>query len=949
MNDLNEASMIDTSLDSTTALEGTYHDLSTSSRGLIVDTQNGGLRTDLTHALSQGSLGVNFKGNPIIPEITPNGFTQNISPRNAPTWEVLESFYNLSLSASSGTPVELKAATDTEMGISPIILQNRIVISFYSEHNGLGKPDSSFDFYLQALPLFILANPYTFPIKASNGVEFSYGITTNVPDQSEWGVSIFRRAGNSEDQHPTFNINRFATGKYQYQDKGKDTEEYFPILANTKQHGSTDAVLNNVRFKTPTFTLQPGETIAFSMDGTQLGGVGNPGGIVNLKDSVDPSAYYRYALNTSANPFPEWNSSGNTRYNYLISMLTAEAMTLQMALPGSDPADGALEQPQVGVLQAIVNADLSAANAEGISSGTGYSYRLPPYPGSLSTSPPANQYSTGSNPQPENYITYQPPSSNDDATKPFSANPVNLSGYATWLTLPYEDSTLYQYDSFSQELTGNFRSYADFNLTARNFLMPPAAPLLIHATDQNNTFETVPPFARKFLRGPANTVGTGTGTTVDVSLWAENSLDPKWGSTTDIYGQKETVLYDVPHRASNNEQSFFSIGQLQHADLTGDDDFTSISYQPRYAVGNSWSSPFVKRANSIENLTRQSPTRVGNQDLAGNSSTTTGDMVRMFDLSYILNIALWDRYFFSSIIQNGAEAGTPANQRMTFAEEMNFPAIQLGIGQGDSPITDSSNGTTLLPEKAAARYMMIKGAFNINSTSVEAWKAILAGTRGLGLNGDIEGTPLPRSLNQTLDSRNAEDGDTDQTYAGYRRLTDNQIDTLAQNIVTEVKARGPFLSLGHFINRALSNDALGSKGALQSAIDNSTTINPFQNANDTAKYFSIPYKNNGSTSDIGYRATAAPGWLTQADILQSIGSYITARSDTFKIRAYGETLDPITDKVTSRVWCEATIQRQPIYVDNSISAANPPTNARNQNFGRQFKIIDFRWLDSDEI
>ena len=48
---------------------------------------------------------------------------------------------------------------------------------------------------------------------------------------------------------------------------------------------------------------------------------------------------------------------------------------------------------------------------------------------------------------------------------------------------------------------------------------------------------------------------------------------PRWGSTTGGSGVTNAILYDVPKGAADKSQSpFFSIGQLQHADLTGDDD-----------------------------------------------------------------------------------------------------------------------------------------------------------------------------------------------------------------------------------------------------------------------------------------------------------------------------------------------------------------------------------------
>jgi hypothetical protein len=106
----------------------------------------------------------------------------------------------------------------------------------------------------------------------------------------------------------------------------------------------------------------------------------------------------------------------------------------------------------------------------------------------------------------------------------------------------------------------------------------------------------------------------------------------------------------------------------------------------------------------------------------------------------------------------------------------------------------------------------------------------------------------------------------------------------------------------------------------------------------------------GLRNEQGFRSTAIPGWLTQADVLQVIGSAISPRSDTFRIRAYGEALDP-NGVAIARAYCEATVQRVAEYLDpsNNPSLRSTQLSTINRIYGRQFKIVSFRWLTAQEI
>ena len=90
--------------------------------------------------------------------------------------------------------------------------------------------------------------------------------------------------------------------------------------------------------------------------------------------------------------------------------------------------------------------------------------------------------------------------------------------------------------------------------------------------------------------------------------------------------------------------------------------------------------------------------------------------------------------------------------------------------------------------------------------------------------------------------------------------------------------------------------------------------------------------------------------IDQADILRHCGSMLTPRGDTFLIRTYGDSLDA-NGKVMARAWCEAVVQRNPVYVDRTDDshAKFANLNSTNQMFGRKLQIISFRWLNANEV
>ncbi len=405
-------------------------------------------------------------------------------------------------------------------------------------------------------------------------------------------------------------------------------------------------------------------------------------------------------------------------------------------------------------------------------------------------------------------------------------------------------------------------------------------------------------------------------------------------------------------------QPLLSLGQLQHANLS----IYDAGY-PAYAVGNS-----LADFHFVDNTRDQ--VRKAYTMTPGTDNAPSTQMTSYYDLSWLLNRALWDRYFVSTVPHDGTAAVTIPIPPPTFPLP-NPRHVRVG----------TSDEADLLDANKAAANLVLAGGFNINSTSEQAWRAVLGGVNRLSYNPENP-TDLPSQLQAALPrfSRPTEpvapaDIAASAPWQGYRQLTDEQIAQLAKNIVEEVRNRGPFVSLADFVNRRLKDNAdtatsdERTRGVIQAAIDATVTGSAATNSqvapfNDTPAYTGYAItkgiydvelmRGNEAASIAPYSSTSAfaPQFLTQADVLSTIGSGLSARSDTFTIRTYGEVISPVTQDIQGRAWCEAVVQRLPDYInpsDNAPEDAPATLTADNKAFGRQYKIISFRWLSPNDI
>jgi hypothetical protein len=90
---------------------------------------------------------------------------------------------------------------------------------------------------------------------------------------------------------------------------------------------------------------------------------------------------------------------------------------------------------------------------------------------------------------------------------------------------------------------------------------------------------------------------------------------------------------------------------------------------------------------------------------------------------------------------------------------------------------------------------------------------------------------------------------------------------------------------------------------------------------------------------------AAPGYLIQGDILQSLAPVLTARGDTFLIRTYGDFRNS-SGQVQAQAYCEAVVQRFPEKVNKAEPISDPDPVS---GLGRRFEIVAFRWIPEEEL
>jgi hypothetical protein len=851
-------------------LQSGFHDYTLSSRGLLTNALQGGLKTDLTRGLDDQPLSGDL-------------FEDASYDKDIPNWETLRSYYQLP-GDISGDQVEVRAQTDTEQGLAPVILQVDLYNGLYFEKTPLGD----YQLYVLYWSALVLHNPYDVALAATDYIVESSNYT-------EKSTSPFRFYLYDED-----------TGDYGYTTLGSSYDPTDNIEA------ATGTESDFIRYQTSVpIGFEPGEVKVLS---------------TQTDDNFVVDDFYSYAN------MPEGAKVLKEGYiettGFLALPLTVNSSSMDndgiytyddLYLSNGTPDDTTDDSPNTLLFKA--NGGHTSVKLYAIRNG------VEEYIGGQTVG------TLGGN-------TSVAESDANSLRETIPNTPLGLNGSASRIILPR-----------SNEKGWGYRLYADFNYRA----------ISEESLVDLNYYTAMPtPYHHDEVYW-STTLANGMDCSGD-SAFA--------GRSTSYDGMSEVVLFSVPR------ENIFSLGDLRHANLrayrcqdTGTYASEVDTSIPSYVIGNSWANIF--------------------------SSTDEEDY------TYRVNEALWDQYYFSSIPSDTTD----------WTES--FPNSRIVLNDFDSD--DEDNVSSILDRDNAAEYLAVDGAFNVNSTSVDAWRALLGGLSEIVDDPDDSSQKLenifPRITNwseddyQSGDISGNDESNIPRMWSGFRSLTDEEIDALAEEIVEQVKLRGPFASLASFVNRTLvdldpvesADDAPDGnsrlqvlvdqhdtrlKGTLQAAIDNvDVDDDGLPDLNEDLRqadfdtnlgdalsfsgsvYYEEPlgiidstvdattyltYSSKGADYDpqirpdylsnsYGLISADAPGFLSQMDILSALAPLMTVRSDTFTIRCYGDSVNPATGDV-NRSWCEAVVQRTTQLIDDEDSDS-----------GRLFKIVSFRWLSEDEV
>jgi len=440
-----------------------------------------------------------------------------------------------------------------------------------------------------------------------------------------------------------------------------------------------------------------------------------------------------------------------------------------------------------------------------------------------------------------------------------------------------------------------------------------------------------------------------------------------------LSGQSAAVYTEVPLAPP------VSLAQFAHAN------FTLRDQEPLFAIGNSFGSlynPINAMGYNINNVTT-------------------------WDHTWMLNAAIFDRFFLSGAAPEITRGATVTEKRPLATVLDDFVAGRGTLANPRTTLYSKRDPATVRAmvgnHRRIAGATLTEGAFNVNSTSVEAWATLLASSKRNAMGAATETQPAtnqnaryPRAARADKALYNYKSPYTAaNAWTGLATLDDAQIKLLAKSIVDEIRERVvlphrslytsinhsatesysiplPFIGLAQFVNRYLCGYHFDTSlvGCLQNAIvradvdggnlsNRTTPPAPVSDLNLLAVNSapgSVPWTppDSGIQSNLqmrdprtesvnrGHLLAGAPTALMQSDILSVIGPALTSRSDTFVIRCYGDvTTQPGSLATRAGCWLEAVVQRTPEFCDPTQPPETEVCDAVNSyQFNPQLKMVN---------
>ncbi len=809
-----------------------FHHLTTYSRSLHTDTALGGLKKDLTVFLDGSGAGIS----PAAPI-----FNASLYASNDPRFGANNTGFPKGSTTNLPTWTQLKNWSDTvainESDAVPVIPGRAPVVANFNVFYGFSRDGDKLRMHW--MPCIVLWNPYDTKLATTDyrlrwrhniGLRH-FGVATRglvdpnpadhndgrlVPVDNAWfihrldgldwynsGSSNYKGAFSSSDYE-------FGTRPwYESTQGGSGTPNYRiqPFDRGTAKPAPWDPRATWVTYEF-TGEFEPGQVKVFTVgaDQPKTASLLHDGSeTVLLENTFEPNfpASYWFDMATIGAPVPAE---------------TDETRMFAIEFSGSTPSSQSVELSTAGSSGATLWRHDVLTNNPGAISISGNFRVVPepfPSPSNWRIVPPASQWDTY-----DKALAYNNPNNPTANLYHVRLEPFAFFSFGNANYIDPRASTLSQ------------RAFATFNLAASSLDLSTKIEQSRagFASQNDDGYPTNKLFsalridgeAATFRNAPWNPGHVDNTTNEGYALLTFRGSDTSTGNV----GLSRLPMRQV-RRANAN---ILSLGQFQQANLS------AFAWQPSFPLGNSEATPYVDRARVAGIESYSVGTSGGNFLLVdpvaypGIHRTSSGPLPNaatneMLDISYLLNEGLWDSYFLSSIPQTG---GVPLDNSDPLP---NSRHRFVGAAGALTP-TDVRDFDT------AAAWLENLGSLNVNSTSVEAWKSLFTAFRGLSYTADnrtgadvTHAIPISRTLDPLPTS--AGGGNLKFTFAGmdaaaigasptgarnyekfflgFRHLTDDMIQALAERIVDEVRLRGPFYSLADFVNRRLvSPDRSGS-------------------------------------------------------------------------------------------------------------------------------------------